>query len=401
VKVAEDRRAVRRIRVALVITKMELGGAQQAALETAKRLDPARFEVLLISGRGGMLDGEASASLGRAFLPTRLIRHPVSPFWDLAAVLWLAGLFLRRRVDLVHTHSSKAGLLGRVAAWLAGVPLVVHTVHGWPFHDFMSPAPRLFFVWLERILASATDVLAAVGESVRRLGLAQGIGRSSQYRILRAGADLEAWKRSTSERRAVRRELGLPAGCRVVGTLANCKPQKAPLDFVRVAVEVQRRFPKTHFVYVGDGPLRPQAEAAAEASGLGGKIHFLGWRQDASRVAACFDLFLLTSRWEGLPCVFQQARAMGLPIVATAVGGAWEAVREGEGGFLCQPGDVPALADRVGLLLADPRLRRAMGRKARASLGREWGFEAMVEATESLYREGCREDLVLDPGASA
>ncbi len=375
-----------RIKVAVVITRLDLGGAQQVALETAKRLDPERFEAFLVAGPGGMLDQEAEAALGSRFVRLPWLKHPISPLWDLLATLRLAWFFAGRRVDVVHTHSSKAGLVGRAAAWMAGVPLVAHTVHGWSFHDAMGRRARAAYAALERLLAGVTDLLVCVAASVRDKGLLNRIGRPEQYRVVRAAVDLPAWRGAARHRASARRELGLKPGEALVGCVANCKPQKNPLDFVRVARRVLESHPRTRFVYLGDGPLRPEAEALARSWGLSDRVRFLGWRGDAARLASAFDLFLLTSRWEGLPCVLPQAFCLGLPVVATDVDGAPELVREGRSGYLCQSGDVEALAGRVGLLLAEPARRRAMGRAGRASLGPEWGFGDMVRRCEGLYQ---------------
>lgn len=373
-----------RQRVAILITRMDLGGAQEVALETAARLDPERFDVLLLAGPGGALDAEARRRLGPRFVPVPPLVHPIRPWQDLAALLWLWSFLRRQGVQVLHTHSSKAGLLGRVAGFLARVPRVLHTVHGWSFNDF-QPAP-LFqgYRLMERLLAPLADVLVVVASSLREKGLLMGIGRPDQYALLRAGVDREAWAATPRSRAALRR---LVPGLRpkVVGVVANLKPQKAPLDFVRVAALVAARRRDVDFVYVGDGPLRGQAEALALRLGLAGRLHLLGWQRDPRVLAAGFDVFLLPSLFEGLPCVYPQALSLGLPVVGTAVDGAAELVREGRNGYLCQPRDVEALADRVGALLDDASLRRALGRAARASVGPDYGFEAMARRSAELY----------------
>lgn len=372
------------LRVAILITRLDLGGAQQVALETAVRLDPERFGVTLFAGPGGALDAEAAARLGARYVPVPWLVHPIRPHKDLAALLWLAWRFWRDGYRVVHTHSSKAGALGRLAAFLARVPRVVHTVHGWSFNDF-QPAP-LFqaYLWTERLLAPLTDVLAVVAHSLREKGLRLGLGRPPQYALLRAGVDLEAWRREPRGKRALQ---ALVPGLRpkVVGVVANLKPQKAPLDFVRIAARVCARRKDVDFVYVGDGPLMTQARDLARELGVAGRVHLLGWRPDPRALVAGFDVFLLPSLFEGLPCVYPQALSLGIPVVASQVDGAAEAVREGVNGFLCQPRDVDAFADRVGALLDDPGLRRRLGAAARRSVGPEFGFDAMAQATARLY----------------
>jgi len=376
-----------RIRVAIVITRLDLGGAQEVALETAARLDPARFDVALLAGPGGILDGEAKRRLGLRFVPVPSLVHPIRPWADLAAFFWLWAFFWRGGFQVVHTHSSKAGLLGRLAARLAGVPTLLHTVHGWSFNDFQGAAAFKVFVGLERWLARLGGRLVVVAVSLREKGLLHGIGRPDQYVLLRAAVDTQAWGGTPRSRAALKRLLP-KLKPKVVGVVANLKPQKAPLDFVRIAAAVAARRRDVDFVYVGDGPLRPQAEALALALGLKGRMHFLGWQREPRRLAAGMDVFLLPSLFEGLPCVFPQALSLGLPVVASAVDGAAEIVKEGHNGYLCQPRDLDAMADRVSALLEDPSLRRRLGAAARRSVPADFDFDAMVRRSGELYAGG-------------
>lgn len=380
-----------RIRVAIVITRLDLGGAQEVALETAARLDAARFDVRLLAGPGGLLDGQAAQRLKAGFVPVPSLVHPIRPLSDLLALFWLWNYFRRERIQVVHTHSSKAGLLGRVAAWVARVPRIVHTVHGWSFNDEQGSALFKFYVWTERVLARLTTTLAVVAQSCRDKGLLNGVGRPDQYALLRAAVDLPAWasvKRSRAPLLAALRQG--PKALRrapklIVGCIANCKAQKNPLDFVQVAARVLKRAPDTAFVYVGDGPLRPAAEALAKELGISARVRFLGWHKDPRVLAAGFDAFLLTSLYEGLPCVFPQVLIQGTPVVATGVDGAAEIVREGVNGYLCQPRDVEALAERVSAILTDAPLRKRLSAAAKRSVSAEFNFDAMVSRSASLY----------------
>ena len=364
---------VKKKKVSIVITRMDLGGAQQVALETARGLMD-RYDVTLIAGAGGQLDAEAGSSLGERFIAMPELVHPIRPFSDLKAFWLLYKYFLSEETDVVHTHSSKAGLLGRVAAWAAGVPVIVHTVHGWSFYDPQKNPARWAFIQLEKLLAHITTRLAVVAESCRDKGLLNGIGQPAQYQLLRAAVDLKAWSSTPAARQG-----------RTIGCIANCKEQKNPLDFVRVAAKVLAAVPEAKFVYVGDGPLRAEAEALAASQGVAEHVRFMGWVEDPRAVAASFDLFLLTSLWEGLPCVFPQVLSMGIPVVATGVDGAPEIIREGLNGYLCQPGDIDGLADRLVSILKKPELSARLSAQAKGSVGSEYGFEDMVQRTAVLY----------------
>jgi glycosyltransferase involved in cell wall biosynthesis len=378
-------------RVAIVITRLDLGGAQEVALETAAGLDSEHFDVRLLAGPGGMLDAQAKQRLQARYVSVPALVHPIRPLRDLAAFFWLWNYFRRERIQVVHTHSSKAGLLGRLAAWLARVPKIVHTVHGWSFNDEQSEGLFSLYLGWERWLARLTDVLAVVAQSCRDKGLLNGVGYPHQYTLLRAAVDLKAWsgtKRSKAALQAALRKGPRPlrvAPRYVVGCIANCKAQKNPLDFVRVAALVLKEEPKAAFVYVGDGPLREEAEALARDLGVAARVRFLGWQKDPRALAAGFDVFLLTSLYEGLPCVFPQVLSQGTPVVATNVDGAAEIVREGVNGYLCQPRDVEALAARVTALLRDGALRHRLGAAARAGVAPDFDFPTMVARSAGLY----------------
>jgi glycosyltransferase involved in cell wall biosynthesis len=378
-----------RARVVHVITKLELGGAQQNTLYTVRHLDRARFEVALVTGTEGELIEEARAIPDcRLHLVTDLVRE-VAPVRDVRTLLALTRLLARERRTteapvIVHTHSSKAGILGRAAARLAGVPIVVHSIHGYGFHDGQRPAVRRLYVALERAAARWTDAFIAVAEENRRTGIALGLFPPERCEVIRSGIAIDAYRCRPEARAAARAALGVPPGAPLVGMIACLKPQKAPEDFVAVAARVRAALPEARFFLAGDGERRQAVEAAARAAGLDGAFQLLGWRRDVPELLAALDVLVLTSRWEGLPRVLPQAMAAGRPVVATNVNGAPEAVRDGVTGYLVPPGDIAGLADRVIALLRDPATREAMGRAARAAV-HEFDATEMVRRQEALY----------------
>jgi len=375
------------VRVCHVITRLDLGGAQENTLYTVGHLR-APFAASLVCGRGGLLDDEASG-LPVTFLPS-LVR-PVRPWRDLRALRDLVRLFRGERPQVVHTHSSKAGILGRAAARLAGVPVIVHTIHGFGFND-LQPAPqRAALVALERAAARFTTQFIAVSRANLEKGVALGIVPRGRVRLIRSGipvAEFEKAGRDPALRsgRALRREVGLPHDAPLVGMVACLKPQKDPLTFVEAAARVAAVLPRAAFVMAGDGELRAAVQARAEARGLKGKLRLLGWRRDMPRVMAALDVLVLTSLWEGLPKVLPQAIAAGVPIVATAVDGSTDVLSDGVSGLLCAPGDAAAIASGVLRLLGDPILGRTLAGRARAVLP-EFDIDGMVRAQEDLYRE--------------
>jgi glycosyltransferase involved in cell wall biosynthesis len=384
-----------RHRVTHVITRLELGGAQQNTLYSTAHHDRARFEPELLAGVGGYLDTEALAIAGARVELFDWLRHEISPWHDALAIVRLARHFRRRRVALVHTHSSKAGIVGRWAAVAARVPRVVHTVHGWSFNPTQPARVRRFYRALERATARVTDRIVVVAEGDRARGLAAGIGRPEQYALVRSGIDVLAFAAPARARDAVRRELGAGDDTLLVGTLSCLKPQKAPEDFVRAAVAAHALEPRSRFVLAGDGPLRAETAARIDELGASSFVRLLGWRRDVVDLLHAFDVFLLTSRFEGLPRAVLQAMAAGVPVVATAVDGTPEVVEHERTGLLVPAADPEAAAAAVVRLAREPGLARRCVENARSRLGREFDAREMVRALDRLYLE------LLEPGAEA
>lgn len=374
------------ITVAHIITKLELGGAQQNTLFTVSHLDPARFRPILITGEPGLLDAEARALASVEFHQVPSLVRVIRPWADLRALLDLARLLRRLHPAIVHTHSSKAGILGRLAARLAGVPVIIHSIHGFGFTRYQPAAVRRALIALERLAAAVTTRFFAVSDANRRLGVELGLFPENRCVVIRSGVDLAAIRRTAVDTAAKKRELGLEPGRPVVGMVAPLKPQKAPLDFVRVAARVAARKPETQFLLVGDGELRGAVEAEVARLDLGKTFRLAGWRRDVPAVMRCLDVFVLTSLWEGLPRVYLEALASGVPVVGTRVDGAAEVVRDGVNGYLVAPGDVQGLADRVLWLLANPAAAADMGRRGE-SLPQEFDIHDMVRRQEEEYEK--------------
>lgn len=374
-----------RPKIVHLITRLELGGAQQNTLFCVEHHDRTRFAVGLWAGEGGILDASARAIDEADVRILPWLVHPIVPVSDVAAVMRLASML--RDVDLLHTHSSKAGILGRAAARLAGIPGVVHTVHGWSFNDVQPAVKRRLYLEAERAAARATDRIVCVARSDRDRGLASGIGHAAQYRILRSGIDPSLYGAPAGARDRLRAAIGAAPEDVVVGSIANFKPQKGPLDFVEAARLARLRDPRLCFFIAGDGELRPAVERAIARADLGGAVHLLGWRDDVPELLASMDIFVLTSLFEGLPRVVLQAMAASVPVVATDTGGVSEVVVEGTTGLLVPPGDPAAAAKAIVALAGDQNARRRFAQAARFRLGEEFDIRRMVRELEDLYDE--------------
>ena len=371
-----------------IITMLELGGAQQNTLHTVASLDRSRFSPRLICGTGGMLDDEArTLDLPVHFVPS-LVR-PIRPLADVAAVRAIARILKPEAGAgpvIVHTHSSKAGIVGRVAARLAGAQPRVHSIHGFGHEAIRNPAARWLVLNTERRMAAFTNAFISVSRKNLEQGRQQGLIGDVRQEVIRSGIDLAAFARADELRAEARRELGYDEATPVVGMIACLKRQKAPLEFVELAARVRTEVPEARFFLAGDGELRGDVEAAIARLGLGDCVQLLGWRRDIPALLGALDVLTLTSLWEGLPRVCPQAMAAGRPVVATAVDGTPEAIVDGRNGFLYQPGDLERASGCVTRLLREPELRSTFVQAGLEAVA-EFDQARMVSDQERLYED--------------
>jgi glycosyltransferase involved in cell wall biosynthesis len=371
-------------KVVHLVTRLDLGGAQQNTLHTIRHLNRALYEPVLVCGRGGLLDDEAAKDPAIRVVWADSLHRDISPLHDLLALLELTRIFLAEKPDIVHTHSSKAGILGRLAAVLSGVPVVVHTYHGFGFHDRQPAFVKNLYVILERLCARFTDALVFVSKANIAYAADHGIVHPQDAVLIRSGVKL-AGLPAPVDAAKLKMSAGIGMHKLLVVSVGNLKPQKNADDFVSAAASVLAEVPEARFVFLGDGPQRRALEARAFTLGLEGKVLFLGWRRDTAEWLAAADVFVLTSLWEGLPRSLVEAMKSGLPAVCYATDGVTDLIRNGENGFMVEPGDHAALAARVTALLKDEPQRKALGGAAASSIGPEFDIDGMVRSQEALY----------------
>ena len=370
----------RRLRVLHVIARMNVGGPAQ---HVATLLDGLRdqHEVRLLSGfvQAGEEDYLA---LHRSDLPVTMIPglgRSVRFGGDVRALRRLTAEIRDFRPDIVHTHTAKAGALGRVAARRNRVPVTVHSYHGHLLHGYFPPPVTAAVVAVERVLARSTTRLVAVGGQVRDDLLAARIGRPGQYVVQHPGVPAPA---GLDDPKAARRALGLPEDALVVAFVGRLTQIKRPDRFVEVAEELARRRPEAAFVVVGEGGLLEAVRR--QAAGLGERFRTVGFRPDVATAYRACDVLLLTSDNEGMPLTLVEAALCERPAVTTAVGSAPEVVSDGLTGFVV-PADVPALVDAVDRLLGDADLRRRFGQAAAERARERFGTERLLRETTDLY----------------
>jgi glycosyltransferase involved in cell wall biosynthesis len=378
---------MRPVHVVHIITKLELGGAQQNTLFTIAHLDRHRFRPYLVTNPEGILVPETLTLKGvKTFFISELIRE-INPLMDLRALFKIKGILEKIKEGdspmIVHTHSSKAGILGRWGARFAKADAIIHTIHGFGFHDYQSLPMRRFLIFLEKVTARITDMFIAVSKASIKKGVAEDIFPRDKATMIRSGIELQEFTGIRVKRQEKKKELGFEPGLPLITMIGCLKPQKAPLDYVEVVYQVlQER--EARFILVGDGEVREKVEKKADQLGLGDRFKLLGWRRDIPDILAATDIFCLTSLWEGLPRVLPQAMAMGIPIVATKVDGTPEAVIHNVNGFVTKPRDTKAMAKRIIYLLDYPQAANIMGKRGKKMVG-EFDIRKMVRKQEDLY----------------
>jgi glycosyltransferase involved in cell wall biosynthesis len=369
------------VRVAIVITRLE-GGAGILALRGATALDPARFEVTVITGSGTALIARARAA-GLEVVVEPSLRAPIDPVADLTALRRLSALLRQRGFDVVHTHTAKAGALGRLAARRARAGRIIHTYHGFPFHEFQSRARRGAYVALERRLGRITDLALCVGSGVAVEAVRRGLISPDRIRTIGVAVDASlAVAADASARKRARRLLGLPEHATVVGAVGRLAYQKAPEDFLAALRALGR--PGVVGVWVGGGELAGRVARLAAAQPQA-PVLLAGERDDVPALLPAFDVFTLPSRYEGLPTAVVEAMLCGVPVVATAVNAVGDLVVPGETGLLVPPRRPDLLAGAIRSLLDSPADAARMAATARARLGTRYTVPALRDALEAAY----------------
>lgn len=365
-----DSQPARRRRVLHIVTTFSVSsGAAENARLTVALLPRDRFDVFLAVRPGQSMEPHVASDVTLLRVP-HLVRR-IRPFLDVAAFVEIYRLCRKWRFDVVHTHNSKDGMLGRWAAYLAGVPVVVHTIHNLPFRASGHAYVNRLYAMLERVTAPITDAFLAVSAENVRDYLAHRIGTPSQYRVVYSGLELERYRVALSQAEA-RALLKLPEATAVVGWFGRLNYQKDPLTFIRAAHDVVDGFPGVRFVVCGDDPLGEDLAAAvrnlARELGISDRVHFLGFRSDLPVVLRAVDVVMHSSRYEGMGRTVCEALLCGRPVAGTAVDGMREVIVSGvRGGILVPPGEPAALARATLALLGDRE--RAM---ALASGGGAW-----------------------------
>ena len=388
---------MRKTKVIHVITRFDKGGSSENTFLTVQGLDKEKYEVILIRGLAeeSCMGTEEAAAVERNLTEAeksgvKVITIPelvrsIHPLNDLKALFGLIRIFRNEKPYIVHTHTSKAGILGRWAAFFAKIKVIVHTPHGHVFWGYFNKWKTACFILLEILTASITDKIITLTEQEKKDHLRFKIAPDEKFTVIHSGVDLTAFSDARINAPAMREKLGIPPEAFVVGTAGRLTPIKGQRYLLEAAAVISARKPDLFFVFLGDGELAPELSKMATSLGIKNAM-FLGWRQDVPEVMSTFDIFVLPSLNEGMGKVLVEAMALGKPIVASDVGGIPDLVIHNHNGLLVPPADVEGLVNSINLLLHDPIKRKEMGDRGKV-IAADYSAEAMIQKIDRLYDE--------------
>ncbi|MFA5100114.1 MAG: glycosyltransferase, partial [Candidatus Omnitrophota bacterium] len=328
---------MKKIKIAQIITRMDWGGSPDLVRILCERLDPAKYDITLISGptlHPTIKTGKFIREFRGTYIVIPQLQRDIEPVHDIIAFLRLYVLLRMKRFDIVHTHTAKAGALGRMAARLAGVRVIVHSPHGHNLYGYFSPAMTRRIVNVERFLSRFTDKIIAGTRLEKKDYLAHAIGVDSTIDVIYAGLDLKEYEAEPSLKDKLKGSLGIPVHENVVGMIGRLEQVKGPGFFVDAALRIVQLRQDVRFVLIGEGSLKKELSDRVAAAGFKDRIIFAGWRDDIAPLLTMLDIMVLPSLNEAVGLVLIEAQSQGIPVVASNVGGIPETIKENETGIL-------------------------------------------------------------------
>jgi len=378
------------LKILHIITRLILGGAQENTVISCEAQTKNNHQVALIFGPiygpEGSLLSEAQQT-GAELIELSWMRRPILPLHDWMCYRQLRQQIRRFQPDIVHTHSSKAGILGRAAAWAEKVPGIIHTVHGLPFHERQPFWINNLYIYLERWAAQRCHKILGVTQKMCDSFQKHGIGSASQFEVVPSGIRLSDYSPSSDARLSIRRSLNIPDEAPVVGLVARLDKLKGQDDLLDTAKELIEEFPAIRFLFVGDGWYRAALQDRVAKEGLRGHVIFTGLvaRRQVANYMAAMDVNTLPSYQEGQPRTLVQALLCGCGIVGYKAGGIPEICIDGQTGLLAPVGDRDALRKAISALLREPSLRTRLNRNGIVHAKKQFDAELMVQKLETIY----------------
>jgi len=372
-----------KIKILHVITHLPIGGAQDNTLYTVELLDKEKYDISLCCNLDGELVERAKKVEAVKLFDIPFLGREVSPYRDIRAFLSLYKLFKEEDFTIIHTHSSKAGLLARLAAVLNKTPIVIHTIHGFAFNDFMNGLKKNFFIYLEKLLAKWTDVLITVSNLNKKKIIDLNIAHENKIKNIYSGIDLSLFTNKRNDE--FRKELNLENDHLLLGSVGRLSNQKDPITMIEAFGIISKPFPNAHLALVGDGELKGKILEKIDQLKLNDRIHLTGNKNNPWSVYHSMDLFIMSSIYEGLGRSITEALSCGVPVVCTDVEGVPEIVRDKITGILVRPKDSNKLADAIIRTLNDMETAKKMAEEGRRFVNDNFDVNKMVNDIDSLY----------------
>ncbi len=368
-----------------IITLSKWGGAQQVLFDIVTNTDKKKYLIEVACSPGGHLVNKLKKR-GITVYEIVSLKRNLAPFSSLRALLALYQLIKRGEYDIVHCHSSKAGILGRISACLAGIPKVYFTVHGWGFYNQEEYGwAQKLLIFLEKVAAKCSTKIICVSENDKKEGIRRKITKENKFLLIRNGTNWEV----KENREKIRRKLGVSENEIVFGMVGRLSYPKNPLMFLRIADEIVKKYSKAKFVLIGNGPLFKECRDFIRENTLENNIFLLGEKspEETRKLLLGFDVFVLTSKFEGSPISIIEAMFAGQPVVASNVGGVSELIFDQKNGFLVKDQDVDKFVEILTILFEKPQLRLSMGEEGRKIGHSQFGLREMIRSYERLYEE--------------
>ena len=382
----------KKIKIVRIITRLNIGGPAIHTILLTEGIDKNTFETQLVAGKPDLSEGDMSELAARSGVRVEYIQElgrEIS-FKDLPAFLKILKLLIKIKPDILHTHTAKAGTLGRIAGLLAGVPVKIHTFHGHVFDGYFNPVKTKLFILIEKLLGIFTDKVIVVSESIRNEIVGKlKIVPDSKCAVIKLGFNLEKFLNNNGLKGALRKEFNISPDTLLVGIIGRLVPIKNHKMFLSVARKVIDSNPgiKLKFLIIGDGELRKYLEGEAARMGMTDDVIFTGWIRDIAKVYADLDIVALTSLNEGTPVSLIEAMVSARPVISTSVGGVADIIIDGKNGLLVNSNDTDSFANKVSYLIKNENKRRELGLAGREFAGNTFHRDRLIKETESLYHD--------------
>lgn len=378
-----------KVKILHIITRLDKGGSSENTLLTCIGLDKRKFDVCLLVGQTvdayqDLMKEASNTGVRFIFIP-ELVRN-IKPSKDFKGFLKIYSIIRKERFDIVHTHSSKAGFIGRIAAKLARTPVILYTPHGHIFYGYFNRFLTKLFRYMEKLTATFTDRIITLTESGKDEQVRFRIAPAHKFSIVHSGVRMEVYEPRITVL-GEKKELGIPDSTKVVGTVGRFVPIKGQKYLIRAIPKIINEYPEVVFILIGDGPLKLELQKEARILGVEKEIKFLSWRENLSKILQIMDIFVFPSINEGMGRALVEAMALGKPVVATKAGGIPGVVLDGKTGILTPPENSEMVAEAIIRLLKDDTLAGKMGEEARKWVMPRFGVRAMIDKIEGLYEE--------------